>query len=413
VTVAILSLCAAPLYAVLTLAAGPPPTVAETIDGRTIEGSWVGLDPAGSLVLKQNDQPITLPITDLLILSWPAASSSPADDSTSQPATTSTPSPWPLTILLKDGCRFPARILTGNARQLVLETSLIANWNLPINLLAAVRMNAGQTPDTESAFNQALADRPAAEDTLLIAVDGRVQTLRGTLESLGPEAGSFRWRQRSIPIPPDRAVGVVFAAGPSGPPTTPPAVCRLHDGSTWTGQLVAGDRDTIRLKLTTGDLVTLPIHSLREIRFNSDRVLFLSDLQPTGYRFDPQSVTPWPWRADRSTANRPLRIAGRSFTRGVGMHAPATLTYELNGTYTRLAAVIGIDDGPRPRGHVVFRVIADDRECFNSGPVTGHDPPRTILVDIGPARRLQLIVDLGDDLDIGDHADWCNLRLIR
>jgi hypothetical protein len=413
VTVALLSLCAVPLYAALTLAAGPLPAVAETIDGRTIEGTWVGLDPAGSLVLRQNDRPIALLASDLLTLSWPAASSSPADHTTPPPATTSAPMPWPLSILLKDGCRFPARILTGDARQLALETPLIANWNLPMNLLTAVRMNVGQAPDTESAFDQALADRSAAEDTLLIAIDGRVQTLRGTVESLGPEGGSFRWRQRSIPIPPDRAVGVVFAAGPSGPPAAPPAVCRLHDGSTWTGQLTAGDRDTIRLKLTTGHLVTLPVDTLREICFNSDRILYLSDLQPADYRFEPQGVTRWPWRADRSTANRPLRIAGRSFIRGVGMHAPATLTYELDGTYTRMAAVIGIDDGPRPRGHVVFRVIADGRECFNSGPVTGLDPPRTILVDVGHARRLQLVVDLGDNLDIGDHADWCNLRVIR
>ena len=408
-----LCLAALPLYAAFTLAASPPHVVAETLEGRTIEGDWVGLNTDGSVALRQENRQIALSYSDLMTLSWPATSSAPADDTTPPPPKTSAPIPWPLTIHLRDGSRFPARILAGDATRLTLATPLVAPWIVPMKLLAAVRIHAGHAPDAEAAWENALADRPSAEDTLLIATNARIQNLRGIVESLAPQGGTFRWRQRSVPIPLDRAVGVVFAAGASEPHAAPPATCSLHDGSIWCGSLTTGDHLTLRLNLTTGHAVSIPIHDLRQIRFAGDRILYLNDLTPTDYRFEPLSVTRWPWRADRSAANRPLHIAGRQFERGIGMHASATLTFQLDGTYTQLAAVIGIDDAARPRGHVVFRVIVDGSERFNSGPVTGLDPPRPILVHLGPARSLQLVVDLGDNLDVGDHADWANARLIR
>ena len=248
---------------------------------------------------------------------------------------------------------------------------------------------------------------------LVIASEGKVQTLRGVIESLGPAAGTFRWRERTIPIPADRAAGIVFAAAMASANVKPPAACHLDDGSVWCGSIIAGDRDSVAIKLTTGEQVRLPLRNLLEIRFVSDKVTFLSDVDPAKVEFEPFGSTQWPWQRNRSVANRPLRIAGRTFTRGIGVHSRTVLTYALDGKSSQLAAVIGIDDGARPQGNVIFRVTADGKEAFNSGPVTGRDAPRPILVPLHNAKSLQLIVDFGEDLDLGDQADWCDVRVIR
>ena len=57
----------------------------------------------------------------------------------------------------------------------------------------------------------------------------------------------------------------------------------------------------------------------------------------------------------------------------------------------------------------VFGFELDDR----SANVTGQDAPRPILVPIGGAKRVQLAVDFGEDLDVGDQADWGNVRVVK
>ena len=61
----------------------------------------------------------------------------------------------------------------------------------------------------------------------------------------------------------------------------------------------------------------------------------------------------------------------------------------------------------------VFRVHADDKIVYDSGPVTGRDKPRPVLVSIEDAEHLKLEVDFGEALDVGDQANWANVRLIK
>jgi hypothetical protein len=187
----------------------------------------------------------------------------------------------------------------------------------------------------------------------------------------------------------------------------------LKDGSSWAGKLAGGDTEGVVIELADGLKARLPVEQVVEIRFRSDRVLFLSDLDAVDYQFEPFSTTRWPYRRNRSAANRPMQIGDQKFERGIGMHSQAALTYELPGPFSKLAAVIGIDRAVAPLGHVVFRVTADGKEVFNSGAVTGRDAPLAIDVPINGAKRVQLLVDFGEELDVGDQADWGNVRLIK
>jgi len=77
-----------------------------------------------------------------------------------------------------------------------------------------------------------------------------------------------------------------------------------------------------------------------------------------------------------------------------------------------LAATIGIDDETDGRGDCVFKVLVDGDEKFSQR-VKATDKPRAIRVPLSGASRVELIVEAGEDLDIADHANWAEARLIR
>lgn len=386
------------------LAAASPsalPVRAVTIDGQTIEGQWAGPGNEGEIRIEAGGAAArVLSLDELLSLKWPAATTIPASE------------PLPLLIHLKDGSRTPARILSGGQRQIAIETRWSKSLTVPLSLLRAIRFVERQNPAAQEAFEQALADPKATEDRLIVVKNERPTTLKGLMESLSPDGGSFRWRERSIPVKAPEVYGVVLAAETSEVASAP-AACTMRDGSIWAGRITGVSTESIRLQPASEGMFDLPIDQIGEIRFRSERVRFLDELTPAKYEFEPFGATRWPYRVNRSAANRPMRIGGQSFDRGIGVHSRSVLTYDVPQGFRRLAATIGIDEAVGDQGNVIFRVLADGREVFNSSPVTGRDAPRPLLATIEGARRIQLVVEYGEDLDIGDQADWAEARLIK
>lgn len=387
----------------LSAAAPAAPVRALTIEGGAIEGAWLGIQ-GGQFKLSVEGKETLLAPEELMGLHWMAT--------TSRPDAVATRPGDDVLVHLADGSRFNARITDTQGETVRLQTSLLADLELKLSQLAAIRFSREPLPAAEKAFAEALASRDPTQDTLIIVQDGQVNAVRGTLEKLTETGGAFKWRNRSIPVDRSRMFALVLATG-AGAPSTPQARCVLNDQSVWAGRLVGGDEKTVRMELTAGPVLAISVDLLSDIRFRNDHMVFLSDLEPSNYQFKPWGTTRWPYRKDRSAANRPIQIGGELFDRGIGMHSAASLTYTLNEPFRQFAATVGIDDAVGSRGNVVFRVLADGREVFNSGPLTGRDEPRPVLVELNGARTLQLLVDFGDELDIGDQADWANARLIK
>ena len=57
--------------------------------------------------------------------------------------------------------------------------------------------------------------------------------------------------------------------------------------------------------------------------------------------------------------------------------------------------------------------IGDGRELFKSETLRGGAKPVDISVDISGVKLLELSTDAADGLDLGDHANWADLRMIR
>jgi hypothetical protein len=88
------------------------------------------------------------------------------------------------------------------------------------------------------------------------------------------------------------------------------------------------------------------------------------------------------------------------------------LVYRLPAGFQRFKTLVGIDDAVRPRGHVRLVIRADDR-VLEELTVTGVDKAIPLDLDISGAGRLAILVDFGDDLDVADHLDLCEARIVK
>jgi len=116
-------------------------------------------------------------------------------------------------------------------------------------------------------------------------------------------------------------------------------------------------------------------------------------------------------RANCGVAGKRLSIASVGFDRGIGTHAPSELVFDLAGKHRKFSSDIGVDDAADSRGSVVFSVLLDGREAFNSGVMKVGQPAKKVSLDVTGVRELRLVVtDAGDGVG-GDHADWAGAAI--
>lgn len=117
-------------------------------------------------------------------------------------------------------------------------------------------------------------------------------------------------------------------------------------------------------------------------------------------------------QADKSVGGKPMTIAGRSFSHGIGTHAHSEFSIDLGGAATRLTAWAGIDDSAGGKGSATFRVYDDTgKELWSSGVLRGGMEAKQVDMDLSGRRWVTLVVDTGDDGFEFDHADWAEISV--
>jgi len=158
--------------------------------------------------------------------------------------------------------------------------------------------------------------------------------------------------------------------------------------------------------------LTVPKKAVSEVRFLGRGVVYLSDLDPVEVEETPFFDYLMSWRRDLSVGGRRMSLRGHLYRKGLGVHSRCRLTYNLEGKYARFHSLLGIDDEAGRKGNCIFEVWTDGRKRFASGPVTGTDEPRAVVIDVAGARRLELLVDFGEAGDVADRADWADAFLV-
>lgn len=267
-------------------------------------------------------------------------------------------------------------------------------------------------PDSSSVdtFREALAKPSADQDKIFVKVEKRVDTINGLIVGLDEKELTFEFEGEERKLPRERLYGIVLAQ--AGKPQSPSAVVQLNNGSRLAGNVVGLDQGQLQLEVLGGTQASLSFDLVARIDVYSSRLAYLSEMEPVEVREEPVLTLAKPWQRDRSVAGKTLTLGGKTFSRGLGVHAKSELVYELPDGFDTFVATVGIDAETQGRGDCEVAVLGDDRPLWKQR-VKGNDAPQQVQVSLRGVKRLTLQVLPGADFDLGDHVDWCDARLLK
>ncbi len=380
--------------------AAPLPVELTKLDGTTETVDWLGCKNDGTIHIQMESTQHRLPWDDLLHLAFHEGSINKE------------PAALARFFLPTDGM-FRGAVAAAGQDTVKAQTSFAGLLTIPFDKLAGIAIaSATDYSQANAAFQKVLAARQVGSDVLITRSTDNVKTLRGRLIELGPDGCAFEFAGRTRTLGIDKIFGVVFALGTE---TTSHAesTFELVDGSSFAATPIACADDHFELETAFAGRLHIEAEQVLGVLVSSPRLEYISDLAIVNRRTEGMLHGDWPIQFDKSVAGGVLSIDGRIFRRGLGVHSLTKIDYDIDAAFETFVAVIGIDDEVRPRGDVVFQVLGDDRVLFDSGSVNGHETGRHIRVDVKGVNKLTLLVEFGEGLDLADHADWANARLIR
>ncbi|HWB09295.1 MAG TPA: NPCBM/NEW2 domain-containing protein [Pirellulales bacterium] len=287
----------------------------------------------------------------------------------------------------------------------------------PVKLaLASVRgigLTSVGTAADRAQFDARLAD-PAAEDTaLVLGREKELSQVTGVAHGVseGKLKFTFEGEDRSINV--GRLIGIVYAKGPKKASDAKPyQIAHLLSGDLLAGRWQSADDKQLSLQTAWGP-VAVPRSAVARVVFRNGKVTFVSDLEPLSVEQVPYFGRLIPWCRDQAFDGGPLKLKGKTYSKGLAVHSRCVLTYAIDGEYESFKATVGFDESSRGRGRVVCRVLGDEKELFVNPDLAATADPVAVEVALSGVKQLSLEVDFGEAEDTGDRVIWADARLFR
>ena len=388
------------------MAAGPPTVQVQPLSGEVANGTLVELSPQ-RIGLETDHGRLTLETERVVALSPVNVAAAPAGQ----------PAAW---VDLTDGSTLVVASVTSAGGTTRLGFGDQRSLELPSRVVVAVRFQAHA--DTTAAEWARLQESEASGDVLVVRKGSSLDFHRGILREIGPATVRFEVDGEVLPVKREKVFGVIVYQAAAR--NLPESVCRLAEanGSTWDVHTIGLDDGQVQWTTPLGLTIKRPVSELAKIDFSQGKIVYLSNLKPESVEWTPYIAAGKPlasWseffrpRNDQSLRSGPLELGGQTYKKGLALHSRTTMVYRLPGRFHRFKAIAGIDDRFRPRGNVRL-VIRGDEQVLLTLTVAGTDEqPQPIDVDLSGARRLTILVDFGDDLDVADHLDLCEARIVK
>ncbi len=326
-------------------------------------------------------------------------------------------------VQMHSGEELRGRVVGGEGE--VLSIELLGGVRLPLEV---ERIRSIVMPERLSTRKLVPLEAPPEGDRLYRRTQAALDAVDGTLDSFSEEGVSFESDEvglKSFPWDEVAALFIEFLGDENAERVAPkvPVIVDLTDQSRVRGALERMTPTHCQV-VVGGHRLSLPWRAVAEVTVVDGRIQFLSDLTPEreegrGVPFDDDLGMSWPHRMDANVFDGgPLRSGGKSWRRGIGMHAPSKLHFRLEEGFEELVGLCAIDDealrNPRhARGAVVFRIHLDGELAWESGLVRGGDDPVAMpRLQLAGKKELVLEVDPSGSY-AGDRANWLRMILVR
>jgi len=393
------------LAAWLLLVDTAPTWKAATLDGQAVSGTITALTTE-QLTLQTESGSVNLALNKLLGV-LPGNTFTPEAVASEQK-----PAVW---IEFVDGTRLPAISFTSLKGNVKITT--VTGIELTPELKSIARVRWSETYDPAFKFGR---DGVAA-DQIGVKKKAGLDFLEGIIGDVTAETVNFTLDGDALPVNRSKIDSLVYVQRGEAELPTPVAVIDDYTG----GQYQAKE-----LKLTDGQLVitTLgelsivrPLDQVRKFDFSSGKLQYLSDLKPESVSVTPFVELPkqlpslqqyFAPRFDQGRDDAALRLDGKAYTKGISLHSRTEITYRVPAKSRKFLALAGIDDSVGAEGHVAVKISGDGRELY-SGNFAGTDKALPLEIDVTGVRKLTILVDYGQDLDVGDYFDLAEARIVK
>jgi hypothetical protein len=397
---------------------------ASTLDGRTTSGAVRALSAAGA-DLELAEGKAFLPADQLLRLRFTAAAPEAGRDASRGMAEA-----WLETV---DGSRFAAAEFRREAER--------ARWKWPST------GDEGACPSRSvasivwqplsAAAEQLWNDTAAKEvDGDLLVVNKREGTAAdyvvGIVGEMRADSVDFQWDDERLAVARAKAAAIRFFRRDAEQLPRPVATLQLRDGSRFAVVDFRLADGRVTADVAAGFAVAVPAVAVEAIDFSQGKQQYLSDLDPALFAWTPlvgaasqlESLQRFgEYRRDASFAGTPLALPRRgsgtarpddveSYPKGLAVRSRSELAYRIPEAMNRFRARIGIDPLTSRDGHVRLQISADEQVVWE-GPISGSAEPAELDLELGAARRLRIVVDYGENLDVGDRVHFANARFTR
>jgi hypothetical protein len=336
------------------------------------------------------------------------------------------PRPGPVRLFFRNGDELTGAIAGGDEEKVVLETGPLGRVEVPLDALAGVAWTAGEQ-DLRRFRREILVEEPKS-DVIVTRAWGRTE---GVIERIDEKGFTIESKAiGKVTLAPEKALGARIAALGKKPPAPEGLFARveLSDGSAITARPVSLEDGALRLDWRLRSPIEVRLSDVRSLSFLGGRFIYLSDLEPAETSVETAVISkeegrpPFPYVVrDRAVGldEAPIRLDGRTYRKGLGVHAYSRVVYDLRGEYVRFFARIGLDDGAKEmrtaEGTVKFQVLVDGKPALGEGGVllTTRDASRPIEVDVTGAKKIALVADFGESKDILARGDFADAYLVR
>ncbi len=310
-----------------------------------------------------------------------------------------------------------------SGQTVTMEHERLKTLSLPLSAVATVYLPAGeQTPGgvLKTCEEMALTDGGSEDRLLLVGAGGKTASASGVLRGITPtdESGAggavtfvLGGQEREIAVEKVRAI--LLASAGSEPPASAGQL-RLTDGTVLGFDQIEMDGQTVRIQSPRLGSIEIAREAASGMSFRSDRFVYLDTLTPAAVT--EFGLLDWTLshRLNRAVSGRPMRLDGATSERGLGLRSFCELSYDLSEPFAWFVATVGIDDGARPRGDATLTILGDGSVLGEPIPLRGDESARLLRLDVTGVKRLTIRVDFGEDgLDVADHVDLAEARLIR